>query len=184
MAGLILIQQTYMATTVSTRPDHLFYSCDTTPELLWALSLGIQALARNTNLLTGALVGPVGGPGTKIMLYENAAFTLAGIASGLSVMEAAHTAGGKVPKHCSGLDVKICGEVARAARGLSRGEANELVMKLLEKYEANIPTQPIGQTFEEVYDLKTVRPTPEWQGIYDEVREELIGMGLLLDRLI
>ncbi len=183
VAGLILIQQTYMATTVATRPDHPFYSCDTTPELLWALSVGIQALARNTNLLTAALVGPVGGPGTKTMLYENAAFTVASIASGLSVMEAAHSAGGKVPKHCSGLDAKICGEVARAARGLPRGDANELVMKLLEKYEADIPTQPIGQTFEEVYDLKTVRPTPEWQGIYDEVREELIGMGLPLDRL-
>lgn len=73
---------------------------------------------------------------------------------------------------------------SRGARGLSRGDANELVMKLLDKYEADIPTQPIGQTFEEVYDLKTVRLTPEWQGIYDEVREELIGMGLPLDSLI
>lgn len=183
VAGLILIQQIYMATTVTTRPDHPFYSCDTTPELLWALSLGIQALARNTNLLTGALVGPVGGPGTKTMLYENAAFTLAAISSGLSVMGAAHSAGGKVPKHCSGLDARICGEVARSARGLSRGDANELVMKLLEKYEADIPTQPIGRPFEDVYDLNTVQPTPEWQGIYDGVREELIKMGLSLERL-
>lgn len=184
VAGLILINQIYMPTTVCTRPDHPFYSCDTTPEILWAISLGIQSLARNTNFMTAALTAPVGGPGTKTMLYENAAFTLAGISSGLSVLEAAHTAGGKVPRHCSGLDAKICGEVARAARGLSRGEANELVQKLLEKYEADLPTAPIGQPFEEVYDLKTVRPTPEWQGTYDEVRGELIGMGLSLNSLI
>ena len=40
----------------------------------------------------------------------------------------------------------------------------------------------IGRPFEEVYDIENVKPTTEWQGIYDEDREELIGLGMPVDR--
>ena len=116
VAGLVLLNQVNMANTFSTRPTHPFYGCDTTRELLWATGLGVQALTRNTNLIVATLAGPVGGPGTKTLLYENAAFALAMTVAGQSVMEASHSAaGGRVPRHGSGLDAKICGEVARAA---------------------------------------------------------------------
>ena len=184
VSTLILIQQTYMGTTICTRPDHPFLGCNTTPELLWALSLASQALSRNTGLLMGSLVGPAGGPGTKTMLYENAAFTIAACTSGQSVLEAAHSASGKVPKHCSGLDAKICGEVAHAIKGMSREKGNDLVKQLIRKYESSLDQHPIGQPFNEVYDLKTVKPTAAWQKMYDEVWSELVDMGIPLDRLV
>jgi hypothetical protein len=43
--------------------------------------------------------------------------------------------------------------------------------------------KPIGKPFEEVYDIDNVEPIPEWQGMYDEVRDELIGLGLPMDRI-
>jgi methylamine--corrinoid protein Co-methyltransferase len=172
-----------MADTIATRPNHPFLGCDTTPELLWAMSVALQGLSRNTNLLVGALTGPAGGPGTKTMLYENAAFTIATTVSGQSMIEASHSAGGNVPRHVSGLDAKICGEVAYAVRGMSREHANDLVTRLIAIYEPQLNTQPIGKPFDEVYDLQTIQPTSEWQGTYDEVRNELIKMGLPLDRL-
>jgi methylamine--corrinoid protein Co-methyltransferase len=183
-AALILLNQVNMSHTLATRPDHPFLSCNTTPELLWATSLGLQALARNTNLITAALVGPAGGPGTKTMLYENAAFTIATTVAGQSAIEASHSAGGAIPRHVSGLDAKICGEVAHAVKGMSREQADDLVKQLFAIYEQDMLTKPIGKPFEEVYDIEKVQPTPEWQGTYDEVREELIKMGLHLDRLI
>jgi hypothetical protein len=183
-AALISLNQVNMSHTLATRPDHPFLSCNTTPELLWASSLGLQALARNTNLITASLVGPAGGPGTKTMLYENAAFTIATTVAGQSAIEASHSAGGAIPRHVSGLDAKICGEVAHAVGGMSREQADDLVKQLLTIYEQDMLTKPIGQPFEEVYDIDKVKPTPEWQGTYDEVREDLIKMGLPLDRLV
>ena len=79
VAALILLNQINMSHTLATRPDHPFLGCDTTAELLWAQSVSMQALSRNTHLLVGCLVGPSGGPGTKTILYENAAFTIANL---------------------------------------------------------------------------------------------------------
>jgi methylamine--corrinoid protein Co-methyltransferase len=183
VAALVLLNQVDMADTIATRPNHPFLGCDTTPELLWAMSVALQGLSRNTNLLVGALTGPAGGPGTKTMLYENAAFSIATTVSGQAMLEASHSAGGNVPRHVSGLDAKICGEVAYASCGMSRKEANRLVKQLITIYEPQLSTQPIGRPFEEVYDVETVTPTLEWQGMYDEVRNDLIHMGLALDRL-
>ena len=183
--GLILLNQNHLPETLNTRPNHPFYNCDTTPELIWATSLGVQALTRNTNLIIDTLVGPAGGPGTKTMLYENAAFVIATTVSGQSLMTSCHSAaGGSTPRHASGLDSKICGDITHAVRGMSREEANEFVKQIVPLYNNDLDKRPIGKPFEEVYNMETIEPTPEWQGIYDEVREELIKMGLPLDRLI
>ena len=40
--------------------------------------------------------------------------------------------------------------------------------------------KPIGQPFEDVYDIEKVETTAAWQGTYDEVKGELISMGLPL----
>jgi methylamine--corrinoid protein Co-methyltransferase len=182
--GLILLNQIHMGDTLNTRPNHPFYNCDTTPELIWAISLGIQALASNTNLVLDTLAGPAGGPGTKTMLYENAAFVIATTVSGQSIMTSCHSAsGGATPRHASGLDSKICGEVTHAVRGMSRTEANELVKQIVPQYINDLDKKPIGKPFDQVYDIDKVEPTAEWQGMYDEVRNELIKLGLPLDRL-
>jgi methylamine--corrinoid protein Co-methyltransferase len=179
--GLILLHQITMGQTFSTRPTHPFYGCDTTPEILWATSLALQALSRNSNLMTAALAGPAGGPGTKTIIYENAAFALMSLSSGASELLGSHSAGGSVPRHGSGLDPRICVEIARTMPGLTREEANELLSQIVPLYVDELGKKPIGKPFEEVYNLDTIEPTPEWQGIYDEVREELIQMGLPLN---
>jgi len=181
-AGMILLNQVTIGHTFCTRPTHPFLGCDTTPEILWATSLGVQALTRNTNLMIANLAGPVSGPGTKTILYENAAFSLMAISSGVSELEASHSAGGAVPRHGSGLDARICAEVARTMPGLTRQHANELVSRLVHLYQPEMKKKPIGKPFEQVYDVENIEPTAEWQNIYDEVKEELIAMGIPLDQ--
>lgn len=181
-AGLILLHQLTIGHIFCTRPTHPFYGCDTTPELIWATSLALQALARNSNLMTATLAGPAGGPGTKTVIYENAAFALMALSSGASELLASHSAGGAVPRHGSGLDPRICVEITRTMPGLTREHANQLVSQIVRLYIDDLEKKPIGKPFEEVYDIENVEPTPEWQGIYDQVREELIGFGLPLDQ--
>lgn len=182
--GLILLNQVHPAHTYNTRPNHPFFNCDTTPELIWAISLGVQALTRNTNLLVDTLVGPAGGPGTKTMLYENAAFVAATTVSGQSLMTSCHSAsGGSIPRHASGLDSKICAEVTHAVNGMTRAEVDEIVKQIIPLYVDDLDKKPIGKPFEEVYDIENIVPTAEWQGMYDEVRQELIDLGLPLDRI-
>jgi methylamine--corrinoid protein Co-methyltransferase len=183
-AAPILLNQIDLAHTFGTRPDHPFLNCDTTPEILWALSIAIQALSRNTNLLISSLAGPAGGPGTKIMLYELAAYSIATTVSGQSILEGSMSAGGRIPKHISGLEARLCGEIAHACSGMTREQGNEIVIKLLSKYEHELATKPIGQPFEEVYDLENIEPIPSWQGMYDDVKNELIKMGVPLGRNI
>ena len=181
-AGMIMLNQITMGHTFCTRPTHPFLGCDTTPEILWAASVGIQALTRNSNLMSAVLAGPVGGPGTKTILYENAAVALMGLSSGVSELLASHSTGGAVPRHGSGLDPRICAEVIRTMPGLTREHANDLVGQLLGRYQHDLDKNPIGKPFEQVYDIDNIEPTPEWQGMYDDVREELIGMGMPLDK--
>lgn len=78
----------------------------------------------------------------------------------------------------------MCGEVMRAAVGMNREEANDYVMRLHAMYGPELEKKPIGKPFEEVYDPVTVVPTAEWQGMYDEVWQELLDMGLPLDALV
>lgn len=179
-AGMIVVNQNYMGTTISASSAHPFLHSDATPESLWAQSLAFQAVSRNSKILTASLCKPAAGPGTKTLLYECAAFILSGVVSGLAVPQASMTATGTNSCHCSGLEARFSAEVARAAVGMTREQADEIVQKLLVIYEDDLPNKPVGQPFQEVYDLKTLRPTPEWDGTYQDVKNELIDMGLPL----
>ena len=64
---------------------------------------------------------------------------------------------------------------------MKRKDANEIVKALIQKYEEKLPpsgTPPIGKTFSECTDLKTLKPTKEWQAIYHKVKNELVELGL------
>ncbi|NQS91740.1 MAG: monomethylamine:corrinoid methyltransferase [Chloroflexi bacterium] len=179
-AGLIVVNQNYMGTTISASSAHPFLHSDATPESLWAQSLAFQAVSRNSKMLTASLCKPAAGPGTKTLLYECAAFVLSGVVSGLTVPQASMTAAGTNRCHCSGLESRFSAEVAHAAAGMGREQADEITKRLLVIYEDDLPSKPVGKPFQEVYDLKSLRPTPEWDGMYQEVKKELMDMGLPL----
>jgi len=179
-AGMIVVNQNYMGTTISASSAHPFLHSDATPESIWAQSLAFQAISRNSKMLTASLCKPAAGPGTKTLLYECAAFILSGVVSGLTVPQAAMTATGTTRCHCSGLESRFSAEVARASAGMERKVADEIVQKLLPLYEDDLPNKPVGKPFQEVYDMKSLQPTAEWNGLYEEVKEELLGMGVPL----
>ncbi len=180
VCGCIMLQMIYMTNTHSVSPSHPFLDNDTCPEIMVAISVAQQALARNSRLLTDVVITPVGGPGTKILLYETAAMAILAAASGACGLIGPRSAAGTVPAHVSGLEARFMAEVAHAAAGMSRNDADSLVRRLVAKYKDQLDKKPIGKSFPEVYDLVTLKPLPHWQAIYEEVKQELKQMGLNL----
>jgi hypothetical protein len=82
--------------------------------------------------------------------------------------------------HVSGLEARFTAEVARAAAGMSRRDADELVRKLVALYQPELNQRPVGQSFTEVYDPIKVQPRPAWLETYEQVKSELREMGLAL----
>jgi hypothetical protein len=88
--------------------------------------------------------------------------------------------GGFEPNHHTGLEAGFQGEVGVAATrsGITREKANEIALKLLEKYQDTFDTPKRGKPFQEAYDLKSITPIQEWQDCYRRVKGELTKLGL------
>jgi methylamine--corrinoid protein Co-methyltransferase len=73
-------------------------------------------------------------------------------------------------------------EVGKAAarQRMNLDEANDLTLRLLERYEPVFERSGgnPGQRFDQVYNLSTLQPNPDWARLYDEVKSELGQMGL------
>jgi len=80
--------------------------------------------------------------------------------------------------HCRRM--RSTAEVARAAAGMSRRDADVLVRKLVARYQPELNQRPVGQSFTEVYDPIRVQPRPAWLETYEQVKSELREMGLAL----
>jgi methylamine--corrinoid protein Co-methyltransferase len=160
-------------------PLHLMQGCNSTRDLLWLISITGQALARNTHLLIGVSPFTAAGPCTEMVVYEMAAIVLAATVSGLHLNLAA-VARNKLPERSSGMEARIGAETGHliTGQGITRKKANDIVKKILELYENNIPEAPQGKRFDECYDLKTVRPTQEYLDVYDRCKEQLTKLGL------
>jgi methylamine--corrinoid protein Co-methyltransferase len=179
-AAMIALSVVFMAACCGSSPTHPFHFNDTGKEVMQASSLAFQALARNSRLMTNLTITPVGGPGTKTLLYETLAFTVMSTVSGCSRILGPRSATGAVAGHFSGLEARFSGEVMRAASGLRRDQAEEIVQRACALYQADLGQQPYGQPFEEVYDLTTIQPTAAWQGLYEETKAEAAAWGLPL----
>jgi methylamine---corrinoid protein Co-methyltransferase len=148
---------------------------------LWVAGTAIQGLSRNTRLIVVGSIGdhPAAGPGTRQYLYESAAGHL------ISTVMGSHSTGGtrkyvvgNICNYGTPLESRWMGEVCKAAAGITREQADRIVRHLLERYEDHLKDAPAGDTFEHLYDQRTLEPIPEYQAIYNEVKAELGQWGL------
>jgi len=159
-------------------PIHIYQNCNTTREMLWLISLTAQALSRNTHLLHSANEFMAAGPCTEMIIHELAAFSTVATVSGAH-LDVAAAARNKYPEHCSGMEARMSAEIGHivAEVGMKREDANEIVQKLLAKYEDNLLKAPIGKSFRECYDITTVTPSKEYLKLYDKSKKELEDIG-------
>jgi len=158
-------------------PIHSNLQCNTARNTIWTISLSSQAITRNSSLPLFILGYLASGPATEMVLYETAAWVVAAVASGAHI-EAEGVCKATHVDHFTPMEPSFAGEVAYAATGIKRGFANELVKKLLSKYEVNLRNPPIGKKYQECYDVKSGKPCEDYLRVYSKVKKELENLGL------
>jgi len=160
-------------------PFHLKYGSNTGREMLWIVSTYCQAVARNTKMPQTSNGFANAGPGTKMLYYETAAHALASTVSGANLWEMA-PARNKYHNRGTPLECRLAAEIGHGATlaGLTRKDANAIVVRLLEKYEKDIPEAPLGKTFQEMYDVDKASPKAEALDQFKESVKELRDMGV------
>ena len=148
---------------------------------IWASSLALQAVGRNTQLVLAGANGdhPAAGPGTVQYFYETAAGAVSGVVCG------GHSLGGTrkfttgpTRDYGSPVESEFLGRVCRAAVGMEPAEANRVVKHLLSRYEDKLKTAPSGRTLHELYDLASETPRAEYRTVYNAVAAELRELGV------
>ncbi len=147
-------------------------------EGIWASSVSHQAQSRNADLLVSGITSQVSGPCTKEILYEMAVGSIDDAVSGCAWQSGNRSAGGRYLNHTSPLEQKFAAEVLKASAGMKRSDANEIVGVLIPKYEEILEHPPMGKSFTECTDIKTLQLTKEWSGIYEGIWRELVDLGL------
>ena len=148
---------------------------------IWVGTLALQALNRNAKLIVGGFMcdHPVAGPGTAQYFYETAAGTIPAIACGsVSWGGTRKFHIGQTLDYGSPVESEFLGRVTRAATGLTPEFADRVARALYEKYENTILDAPQGRTLEDLYDLESGRPQPEYRATYDKVAAELRDLGV------
>jgi methylamine--corrinoid protein Co-methyltransferase len=147
---------------------------------LWIQSMAGQALARNTPLISVNDLYTRSGLGTPEVLWEIAAGAIVGAVSGLNQHGVGATCGTKMD-HTSGIEARFQAQVAHAALGITRQQANEYVLECLTHYEPTLAKPNPGKPFPELYNTDTLEPGQQWLDIYHQVCLELTQMGLNID---
>jgi hypothetical protein len=109
---------------------------------------------------------------TKMVFYEYAAWVIGAVVSGGSI-EVGGSARGVAVDYTSPMEPLFASEVAHAVAGMSRKEANVIVSALLGKYEDKLRHPPIGQRYQECFNVATGMPNRKFIELYREVRQEM-----------
>lgn len=174
LVGMVLFQGVYHLTG----PIHFRYGCSSTRDCLWVFSVVGRATSRNTRYPAIGLGYAAAGPCTRMYFYEAAAVNLCCVSSGYGGVQTVHPAKAVIDDGITPMDALFNVEVASAATGMKTEQASKLVNQLLEKYEKEIENAPPGKRYQECYDLKTHKPLEDYTRLYDDVKEELVKMGI------
>jgi methylamine--corrinoid protein Co-methyltransferase len=174
LAGLLVHKGNYHITL----PTDFKFSVHSTRGALWTLSAAVQAASRNIPVPMEQAAYVAAGVNTAMYFREAAAFLLCSVTSGSAGMGTPHPAKGVKVDGSTPMEAKFGIELGKTACKLNRGQANEIVIRLLEKYESQIPTAPEGDRYQDCYDVETGKPGEAYRRLYDEMIEELTGMGI------
>lgn len=180
VAAGLLEAAVHRGTIIEVVPWDGWNLCGVSRASLWGLSVFQQAFSRNTNFMIGSDVDPNAGTFTKELLYEVANASICNTVSGATTAQGVRTGNGRYKDCTSPIEGYLMGEVCVATTGMKRADANEIIKKILPKYESTLKSPPVDKTFQDCYDVKKLVPKKEWMDMYQEVRKDLINIGVLL----
>ena len=173
--GILVVRATYHLTY----PIQMIPVCSTTPNMLWVMSTSSQAINRNLRVPYYALGYASAGSATKQYFYEAAAYLCAIQASGMGI-EDVHPNKAVLTNGALPIDSEFTCAFGHGMAGITRKEANSIILKLLEQYGDKIKDAPKGRTVEQTYDLTTMKPKEELVTLYNEAVKELKDVGISL----
>ena len=159
-------------------PIHIRWGVTTAKETLQVAAYAAAAIDQNTDLLLANQYYPMAGPCTEMCLLETAAQAIVDTASGRELLSGSAAAKGVVQDKTTGMEARIMGVASEATCGMKISDVNEILNKLVPSYECNYTDAPAGKTFQECYDVKTVKPTKEYLEVYDKAVAQLKDFGL------
>ncbi len=158
------------------------YSAFVTRPCVWGSAIGSQALSRNTKIINTAIAMTNAGPGTEMQFQEIVAALCASMPCGREGLSQGVRRFKVKPLLGSGLENRFWGEVGHAMSKVGRGFANHLAEDMLSRYENRITREsdggPVGHTFDEIYDLDTLKPRKKFLEVYEKVKKDLEDLGL------
>lgn len=159
-------------------PIHIRWGTTTSRETLQIAGHVAAAIDANTDLLLANQYYPIAGPCTEMCLLETAAQAMCDTASGRELLSGSAAAKGVVQDKTTGMEARIMGEAAKATAGMKIPEVNKILNKIVSDYEKNYVNPPAGKTFQECYDVKTIKPTEEYIQVYNKAVKSLKDYGL------
>ncbi|UCH05317.1 MAG: monomethylamine:corrinoid methyltransferase [Candidatus Thorarchaeota archaeon] len=168
---------TYGASWTLCFPIHIKYTSSSSPELIWLASAYAQAVSRNTKVPALYYNYTAAGPCTEMVLQEFAAEFIAAVSSGASI-ETGGVAKGKYFDYLTPIEPMFASEVAYAAAGLKRSDADEIVKKIVPNFVDKVPDPPRGKRFQDCCDPMTGKPSEECFEIYNRVKSEVADLGM------
>jgi len=159
-------------------PIHIRWGITTAREVLQVAGYAGAAIDANTDLLIANQYYPIAGPCTEMCLLETAAQAITDTASGRELVSGSASAKGVALDYTTGMEARMMGEAAQAVAGMKVDEVNEILDKLVKTYEGNYVNAPKGKTFQECYDVKSVKPTEEHLQVYENAKATLASLGV------
>ena len=159
-------------------PIHIRWGTTMAKETLQVAGHACAAVDNNTDLLLANQYYPIAGPCTVMGLVETAAQAICDTASGRELLSGSAVAKGVVQDKTTGMEARMMGEAAAQTAGMKIYEVNEILSKMVPWYEAQYTSADLGKTFQECYDVKTVRPTKEYLEVYDKAIQQIADFGL------
>jgi len=150
------------------------------PKPIWATNLASAAMNKHTHMpSTWGVYIVYAGPCTEMCLYEIAALTIGTTVVGCNPVGVSPYRGTPL-NLCTPMESRFMGEIAHKAVNVNRKQANEMIKAIIPRYEQYLEEKnpPKGKTFDELYDLNTLKPKQEYVELYERVWEELNSLGL------
>jgi methylamine--corrinoid protein Co-methyltransferase len=158
-------------------PIHIRWGTTTSRETL-QIAGHVAAALDHTDLLLANQYYPISGPCTEMCLTEIATQALLDTASGRELVSGSASAKGVLEDCTTGMEARMLGEVATAAAGMDVEQVNDIIHRLIRRYERRFLTAPAGRTFQECYNVRRVTPTKEYLKVYETVVEMLRKQGI------
>jgi methylamine--corrinoid protein Co-methyltransferase len=161
-------------------PIHIRWGTTTTRETLQIAAHAAAALDRNTDLLLANQYYTLAGPCTEMCLLEVATQAITDTASGRELISGSASSKGVVKDKTTGMEARMMGEAAAAAAGMEIPEVNRILDNLVSSYRDYYLKPPAGKRFQDCYDVKEIRPTDEYLGVYDKALKTILKCGIYI----